>query len=98
MFELGPREAELHAGLAEPLAAAHVEAVFSCGKRMRHLHDALPSDRRAGYALDAGEALEMIMSAVRPGDVVLLKGSNASGLHRIAASLADGSAFGLTEA
>ena len=98
MFELGPDEAQLHADLAEPLDAAAVDAVFACGERMHHLHDALPSNRRAGYARDAGEALEMIISAVRPGDVVLLKGSNASGLHRIAARLADGSAFGLTEA
>ena len=98
MFELGPRETELHAALADPLVAADVSAVFACGERMRHLHDALPEARRAGYAREAGEGLDWIKSAIRPGDVLLLKGSNASGLHRIAAVLADGSAFGLTEA
>ncbi|WP_203291963.1 UDP-N-acetylmuramoyl-tripeptide--D-alanyl-D-alanine ligase [Maricaulis parjimensis] len=98
MFELGPDEAKLHAALAAPLEAADVDAVLPCGERMKHLHDALPAARRAGYAKTAGDALEMILSAVRPGDVVLLKGSNASGLHRIATRLADGSAFGLTEA
>jgi UDP-N-acetylmuramoyl-tripeptide--D-alanyl-D-alanine ligase len=98
MLELGPDEAALHAALAEPLTAAEVDLVFTCGSRMRSLHDALPQACRAGYAADADEGLELIKAAIRPGDVVLVKGSNASGLHRIAAYLADGTAFGLTEA
>lgn len=98
MLELGPDETTLHAALADPLDAAGVDAVFACGSRMRSLYDALPEHRRAGYARDAGEGLEMLKTAIRPGDVVLVKGSNASGLHKIAACLADGSAFGLTEA
>lgn len=98
MLELGPKEAELHAGLAGPLDDARVDMVFACGRRMRSLHDALPETRRAGYAADADEGLDLIKTAIRPGDVVLVKGSNASGLHRIAAYLADGSALGLTEA
>ena len=98
MLELGPDEAALHAALAEPLAEAGVDRVYTCGSRMRSLHDALPETRRAGYAATADEGLDLIKSAIRPGDVVLVKGSNASGLHRIAAYLADGSALGLTEA
>ncbi|MED5548769.1 MAG: UDP-N-acetylmuramoyl-tripeptide--D-alanyl-D-alanine ligase [Pseudomonadota bacterium] len=98
MLELGPDEAAMHAALAEPLEAAGVDQVYTCGSRMRSLHDALPAPRRAGYAANADEGLDLIRAAIRPGDVVLVKGSNASGLHRIAASLADGSALGLTEA
>ena len=98
MLELGPEEAAMHAALAEPLDAAGVDQVYTCGSRMRSLHDALPATRRAGYAANADEGLDLIRAAIRPGDVVLVKGSNASGLHRIAAYLADGSALGLTEA
>lgn len=98
MFELGPTSATLHAELAEPLEAAGVDLVFTAGALMKALDDALPSAMKAGYARDAGQVLELIKSAIRPGDVVMLKGSNASGLHKIAAVLADGSAFDLTEA
>ena len=98
MLELGPDEARLHAELADPLDAACVDAVIACGDRMRSLYDALPLHQRAGYAQGAGEGLDLIKTVIQPGDVVLVKGSNASGLHRIAANLADGSAFGLTEA
>ncbi|OLF73925.1 UDP-N-acetylmuramoyl-tripeptide--D-alanyl-D-alanine ligase [Maricaulis sp. W15] len=98
MLELGPDENRLHAALADNLAAAGVDAVLPCGRRMKHLHDALPNNVRAGYAQDAGEGLEQVKSLVRPGDVVLIKGSNGSGLHKIASVLVDGTAFGLTEA
>ena len=98
MLELGPESEALHAGLGAPLEEAGVNAVFACGPLMRSLFDALPDHRRAGYAQTSDEGLEMLKAAIRPGDVVLVKGSNASGLHKIAAVLADGSAFGLTEA
>lgn len=98
MLELGPATHELHADLAGPLTEACVDAVYACGSLMRSLHDALPESLRAGYSQDAGEGLQMLKSAIRPGDVVLVKGSNASGLHKIATALADGSAFDLTEA
>ena len=98
MLELGPQSPELHRALAPALAEANVDAVFSCGALMRELHDHLPEGLRAGYAANAGEGREMVASAIRAGDVVLIKGSNGSGLHKIAAVLADGSAFNLTEA
>ena len=98
MLELGPDENRLHAALAENLDAAGIDSVLTCGHRMKHLHHSLPNNVRAGYAQDAAAGLELVKSLVRPGDVVLIKGSNGSGLHKIASVLVDGTAFGLTEA
>jgi UDP-N-acetylmuramoyl-tripeptide--D-alanyl-D-alanine ligase len=98
MLELGPQAPQLHADLAVPLTEACVDAVYACGSLMRNLHDALPESVRAGYSQGADDGLERLKTAIQPGDVVLVKGSNGSGLHRIATSLADGSAFDLTEA
>ena len=98
MLELGPDEMRLHADLAGPVKEAGIDAVYTCGTLMRSLHDALPKSVQAGYALNASEGLKSLVSEIKPGDVVLVKGSNASGLHKIASVLADGSAFDLTEA
>lgn len=98
MLELGPETERLHAELADVLAEAGIDAVYTCGTLMRSLHDALPAHLQAGYAQNAGEGIRQIGADVKPGDVVMVKGSNASGLHKIAASLADGSAFDFTEA
>jgi UDP-N-acetylmuramoyl-tripeptide--D-alanyl-D-alanine ligase len=98
MLELGVESERLHAELAGPLADAGVDAVYTCGALMRSLNDVLPASLQAGYSLDGKSGLEMLKTNIRSGDVVLVKGSNGSGLHKIAAVLADGSAFTLTEA
>ena len=98
MLELGPDAKRLHADLTTPLQDADVDAVYCCGELMRNLYTALPDRLQAGHAADAAAALKMFKSELRSGDIVLLKGSNGSGLHKIATVLADGNAFDLTEA
>jgi UDP-N-acetylmuramoyl-tripeptide--D-alanyl-D-alanine ligase len=54
---------------------------------MRALYDALPPARRGGYA-ESGERIEPeVLAAVEPGDAVMIKGSNASRMHAIAATM-----------
>jgi UDP-N-acetylmuramoyl-tripeptide--D-alanyl-D-alanine ligase len=61
--------------------------VFCCGPLMRALWDALPSTRRGGYA-DTAAALEPdVLSAIRPGDVVVVKGSLGSRMGPIVKAL-----------
>src|SRR5258705_9935754 len=50
MLELGPHGPALHAELAEAVLAYGVDLVFCCGPLMRSLWEALPSERRGGYA------------------------------------------------
>ena len=87
MLELGAKAEALHAGLAADLAAAKVDKVFCAGPLMRALYDALPPARRGGYA-ESGERIEPeVLAAVEPGDAVMIKGSNASRMHAIAATM-----------
>jgi len=88
MLELGPDEAAYHAGLAAPIESAGVDLVFCAGPRMRALWDALPPERRGGYADDADSLASVAAGAVRDGDVVLIKGSNGSRMARVVAALA----------
>ena len=78
MLELGPEAARHHAELAAPLEAADVAAAYLAGPSMRHLHDALPRGRRGVWAHDAAELAPAVLAAVRPGDTVMVKGSNGS--------------------
>ena len=45
---------------------------------MRALWEALPSERRGGYAEDAETLEPQVLSAVRAGDAVMVKGSLGS--------------------
>ena len=78
MLELGPDAAGHHATLAADLESAEVDAVFLAGPLMRHLWDALPAARRGAWAPSAAELAPMVVSAVRAGDTVMVKGSNGS--------------------
>jgi UDP-N-acetylmuramoyl-tripeptide--D-alanyl-D-alanine ligase len=78
MLELGPEGAALHAGLADGVVASAVDLVYCAGPLMKSLWDALPSERRGGYA-DTAAALEPdVLAAVRAGDAVMVKGSLGS--------------------
>ena len=88
MLELGAGSADFHAGLASPIAAAEIDLVFCAGPMMKSLWDALPQNRRGGYAMTAAELAPQVASAVGPGDLVMVKGSNGSRASAIAAALA----------
>jgi UDP-N-acetylmuramoyl-tripeptide--D-alanyl-D-alanine ligase len=78
MLELGPKGAALHRALAKPVAANAVDLVFCCGPLMRNLWDALHPSRRGGYAQDSAALEAQVLSAIRAGDVVMIKGSLGS--------------------
>jgi UDP-N-acetylmuramoyl-tripeptide--D-alanyl-D-alanine ligase len=61
--------------------------VFCAGRLMRSLWEALPSERRGGYA-EASAALESdVLGAVRAGDAVMVKGSLGSKMGPIVKAL-----------
>lgn len=89
MLELGARGPAEHRALAAVLNAARVDLVFCCGPLMRELYEALPMSLRGAYAADSEALLAFLKSALRPGDVVLVKGSLGSRMGRIVAALTE---------
>jgi UDP-N-acetylmuramoyl-tripeptide--D-alanyl-D-alanine ligase len=87
MLELGKRGRVLHRGLLEPIVANAVDLVFCCGPLMRALWQALPASRRGGYAEDSAALEPQVLSAVRAGDVVMVKGSLSSRMGPIVKAL-----------
>lgn len=89
MLELGGEAEALHESLAAAIQAAGIDLVFCAGPLMQALWQALPPARRGGYAESAARIEPEVLAALRPGDVVMIKGSNASRMHMIVASLRD---------
>jgi UDP-N-acetylmuramoyl-tripeptide--D-alanyl-D-alanine ligase len=87
MLELGADAPKYHAGLAGPIEDAAIDKVFCAGPLMESLWEALPQNRRGGYAETADDLAVLVAGAVGPGDAVMVKGSNGSRASRIAAAL-----------
>jgi UDP-N-acetylmuramoyl-tripeptide--D-alanyl-D-alanine ligase len=87
MLELGDHAPRLHAELALPIATSGVDRVYTAGPAMRHLHDALPPERRGRHVDDAVELLPVIEAELRPGDTLLVKGSLGMRTGRIVDAL-----------
>ena len=87
MLELGPDAEPMHAELAQAAVDAGVDQVFTAGPMMRALHDALPEARRGAWAESAQALAPDVQAALRPGDVVMVKGSNGSKASAVVAAL-----------
>jgi UDP-N-acetylmuramoyl-tripeptide--D-alanyl-D-alanine ligase len=87
MLELGPGEAELHAGLADLAAMRDIDEVHCVGPLMRTLWAALPEAKRGHCVERAEELAERAHRLIDAGDVVLVKGSKASGVSRVVEAL-----------
>lgn len=90
MRELGEGSVELHAGLADAIIGANVSHAVLSGAEMRHLADALAArapGMRVEHVTGPAEAAEQVKRWLEPGDAVLIKGSNASGMARVGTAL-----------
>lgn len=90
MLELGPQGPALHASVAEAAESWDIDLVVAAGPLMGHLHHALAERRRAGHVADADAAAALVRTLVRPGDVVMVKGSAGSRMGRVVNALAEG--------
>ena len=83
MKELGSAGAAHHRELAEAVAVNGIDLVFAAGPLMAHLFEALPLAARGQAAPTAAELTDTILAILRPGDAVMVKGSNSMRMGQI---------------
>jgi UDP-N-acetylmuramoyl-tripeptide--D-alanyl-D-alanine ligase len=83
MLEMGADGASHHADLVAPIESARADLVFLCGSQMQSLWEKLPTSRRGAYAATSAELVKPLLTALKPGDTVLVKGSNGMKLSVI---------------
>ena len=87
MRELGQFSAALHAGLASE--AGKADLVFCCGPEMARLYALLPAAKRGAHAADSAALAPLVREALRPGDVVLVKGALGSRMALVVRALTE---------
>jgi UDP-N-acetylmuramoyl-tripeptide--D-alanyl-D-alanine ligase len=82
MLELGDSSPREHAALKDAIEAAAIDQVWTCGKWMIHLAEAMPFGRSRHYE-DSASLASQIEELICPGDVLLVKGSRGSAMKRV---------------
>ncbi len=75
MLELGDHGPALHAGLYEPMDAAKVDVLYAAGPLMANLWAKVPANCHGAYAASSDGIRDALLSNLKPGDVVMVKGS-----------------------
>jgi UDP-N-acetylmuramoyl-tripeptide--D-alanyl-D-alanine ligase len=83
MLELGEHSAKMHAALADLIVGTGTRTVFLGGPEMRALADVLPDEIKTEYRAGLEELKPLLLSALRPGDVVMIKSSKGIGFAKL---------------
>ncbi len=87
MLELGDHSAKLHADLAELIVGTGTHTVFLGGPEMGALADILPDEIKTEYRAGAEELKPLLLSALKAGDVVMIKSSKGIGFSKLVEAL-----------
>lgn len=78
MLELGEHSEDMHVGMVPALVNNQMDLVFAAGSFMEKMYNALPESMRGAYRATAKELAPVVVNALRPQDLVLVKGSRGS--------------------
>lgn len=92
MLEVGATSDTEHAALAAPVINSGASHVFMAGDAMLALKQALEERTESIWAANANDLEDDLKNTLNDGDLLLLKGSNASGMGRLADRLRQWSA------
>ncbi|ESY68463.1 MULTISPECIES: UDP-N-acetylmuramoylalanyl-D-glutamyl-2,6-diaminopimelate--D-alanyl-D-alanine ligase [Mesorhizobium] len=87
MLELGDHSAKLHAALADLIVGTGTQTVFLGGPEMKALADALPAEIQTEYRAGVAELKPVLLAALKPGDVVMIKSSKGIGFAKLVDAL-----------
>ena len=87
MLELGDHAEEMHVGLVPTLVNNQMDLVFAAGTFMEKLYHALPEQMRGAYRPTSRELAPVVVDALRPNDLVLVKGSRGSRMDLVARAM-----------
>jgi UDP-N-acetylmuramoyl-tripeptide--D-alanyl-D-alanine ligase len=87
MLELGPQGPAMHAGIGASLSQPGCDLVFASGPSMAHLWAELPASIRGAWSETSSDIAGLIAAEMRPGDVVMVKGSFGSRMSLVVDAL-----------
>ena len=90
MLELGEDSDSHHRLVGQACREANLDLVITVGKAAKPIYQTVSDHAEAQHCENAQQALKVVKQVLTPGDTVLIKGSNGSGVWKIADALTGG--------
>ncbi|WP_122820358.1 UDP-N-acetylmuramoyl-tripeptide--D-alanyl-D-alanine ligase [Varibaculum vaginae] len=90
MLELGADSASHHRLVGQACLEANLELVVTVGNAAKPIYQTVFGHAEVQHCENAEQALKVVKQVLAPGDTVLIKGSNGSGVWKIADALTGG--------
>ena len=83
MKELGSDSVHFHENLSPTIDKYGIDLVFACGNLMKYLYDNLSEHKKGSWREISSELAEDVLSEIKDGDCILVKGSNSMSMNFI---------------
>ena len=87
MLELGEFGPDLHRTLSHDIERHGIDRVYAAGPLMNYLWDVLPSSKQGAYAPNSASLVDGLISDLKAGDCVMIKGSLGSKMGPVVEAL-----------
>ena len=87
MLELGKLTQKAHENLASEINNTSIDCVLACGKEIKYTWEKIIEEKKGSYYSETDSLIEDLRELIRDGDLLLLKGSSSSNVHKIAKKL-----------
>lgn len=88
---------DYHIDMGRFIGSHDIDLVFATGEHMQNMYDALPEEKRGGYARDIETLKNMLVSNITDGDVMLFQGWRMLKLDRVVKFLVGDKNYSLWE-
>ena len=90
MLELGKKSKKLHKTLSITINKSDIDKVFVYGKHIRETFDSLSTNKKGKVFYNLNEAYDHFSKIIHNNDLLMVKGSNATGLNRFSKNIKKG--------
>ena len=90
MLELGKKTRRFHKELAFVINRSGIDKVFVYGKHIKETFNYLVKNKKGKIFSNLAEANEHISKIIKNNDLLMIKGSNATGLNQFSKSIKKG--------
>ena len=90
MLELGKKSKKLHRALSAVINRSNIDKVFVCGKHIKETFNYLYTNKKGKVFKNIKEAYVHFGKILHNNDLLMVKGSNATGLNQFSKNIKRG--------